>query len=62
MLLALNSHYDLVNFTLPEYPDGSRWELLIDPNIADAEPSYRGATGDVYGITGRSLLLFVRSE
>ena len=22
MLLVLNSHHDLVNFTLPEYPDG----------------------------------------
>jgi glycogen operon protein len=60
MLMVLNSHYDLVGFTLPQYPDGSRWELLIDTNIADGKPEYSGESGEVYGVTGRSLVLFLR--
>ena len=61
MLLVLNSHHDLVNFTLPAYPDGSAWSLLIDTNLTD-EPQYRGQSNDVYGVTGRSLILLVRTE
>ena len=60
MLMVLNSHYDLVEFTLPAYPDGNGWELLIDTNIANAKPDYSGKSGDVYGVTGRSLVLFLR--
>ena len=60
MLLVLNSHYDLVEFTLPQYPDGNAWELLIDTNLANAKPDYCGKSGDVYGVTGRSLVLFLR--
>jgi glycogen operon protein len=62
MLLVLNSHYDLVNFTLPAYPDGTAWSLLIDTNLTDKEPQYRGQSNDVYGVTGRSLILLVRTE
>jgi isoamylase len=62
MLLVLNSHYDLVNFTLPAYPDGSAWSLLIDTNLIDTDPQYRGQSGDIYGVTGRSLILLVRTE
>jgi len=62
MLLVLNSHYDLVEFTLPPYPDGSQWKLLLDTNITDAEPAYVGKSGEVYGITGRSLVLYVRID
>jgi glycogen operon protein len=60
MLIVLNSHYDLVEFTLPRYPDGTRWELLIDTNITNAKPEYSGSSGDVYGVTGRSLVQFLR--
>jgi isoamylase len=62
MLMVLNSHHDLVEFTLPAYPDGTGWELLIDTNIANAKPQYRGKSGDVYGVTGRSLVLFLRVD
>ena len=62
MLLVLNSHYDLVEFTLPSYPDGSGWQLLIDTNIADDKLEYRGKSGDVYGVTGRSLVLLLRVD
>jgi isoamylase len=62
MLMVMNAHDDLVEFKLPEYPAGQRWSLVIDTNIENEEPKYHGETGDVYGMTGRSLALFVRSE
>ena len=62
MLLILNSHHDLVEFTLPPYPDGSNWRLLVDTNLGDEPPTYREESGAIYGVTARSLLLFVRTE
>jgi isoamylase len=62
MLMVLNSHYDLVEFTLPQYPDGDRWELLIDTNIGAGKPGYSGKSGEVYGVTGRSLVLLLRAN
>ena len=62
MLLVLNSHHDLVQFTLPDTAGGKEWRLLIDTNLGDAEASYRGNAGDVYGITGRSLALYIRGD
>jgi glycogen operon protein len=62
MLMVLNSHHDLVNFTLPQCPGGNGWSVLVDTNLRDGEPSYRGKAGDVYGVTGRSLILLVRIE
>jgi isoamylase len=61
MLIVLNSHHDLVNFTLPEYPDGETWDLLLDTDVPDRNTPYKGKTGAVFGITGRSLFLFIRS-
>jgi glycogen operon protein len=62
MLLILNSHHDVVPFTLPGAGDegaSTRWSLLLDTQfatIADAaENEYAG--GDVYAVAGRSLLL-----
>ena len=62
MLLVMNSHHDLVEFTLPECPGGRFWSLEIDTNIADEPARFRGETGDVYGMTGRSLALFVHTD
>ena len=59
MLLVFNAHFDLVEFTLPDGADGSDWELLIDTNLEDAKPTFRGGGGEVYQMTGRSLGLFV---
>jgi glycogen operon protein len=60
MLLVLNSHHGFVNFTLPDYADGSAWSLLIDTNIGEPAPAYEGKSGDVYGVTARSLILLIR--
>jgi glycogen operon protein len=59
MLLVMNSHHDVVKFTLPECLGGEEWALLIDTNIPEAadEPGFR--TGDIYDVTARSLLLYV---
>ncbi|HTV80059.1 MAG TPA: glycogen debranching protein GlgX, partial [Steroidobacteraceae bacterium] len=62
MLIVMNSHHDLVNFTLPEYPDGATWELILDTDVPDRAEPYKGKTGDVFGITGRSLFLFIRAN
>jgi isoamylase len=63
LLLVLNAHHDLVEFTLLETAGGCEWSLLIDTNLVeDAEPE-SFASGDQYGATGRSVLLFaLRSE
>jgi len=62
MLMVMNAHHELVEFTLPECPGGRVWSLVIDTNVAADEPKFRGETGDVYGIASRSLALFVRME
>jgi isoamylase len=62
MLLVLNSHHDLVEFTLPTYPGGNTWKAVLDTNIPDNEPGASIASTDRYAVTGRSLLLFALSE
>ena len=61
MLMVLNSHHDVVEFTLPECAGGPEWKRLIDTNLADDALEFVGNTGDVYSVTARSLLLFVKS-
>ena len=59
MLLILNGWQDGVSFTLPQAPDGKGWSLLIDtnqPTLSD-EPAFQ--SGNVYEVTGRSVLLFL---
>jgi isoamylase len=58
LLLALNAHHDVVNFTLPEIPEGDKWTCLLDTNmpVRDELPAY--SAGETYQVTGRSLLLF----
>jgi len=59
MLLILNSWEDMVNFTLPEAPEGDGWTLLVDTNITDDKLEETFDVGQVYEVTGRSLLLFL---
>ena len=59
MLLIMNSHYEKVEFTLPECPGGESWKLLIDTDATNDEATFQGKTGEAYGMTGRSLALFV---
>ena len=57
MLLVLNAHHDLVEFTLPASPAGDTWTLVLDTNIPEGHAAYRGQSNDSYGVTGRSLIL-----
>jgi len=58
LLIVINDHSDMVNFTLPEAVGGSSWSLLIDTNVEDNSEAGIFKTGDQYGVTARSLLLF----
>jgi isoamylase len=58
LLIVINDHHDLVEFTLPECPGGDTWSLLIDTNITDNSEKGIFKIGDSYGVTARSLLLF----
>ena len=48
----------IVGFTLPETAGGGHWQLLIDTNLPEDVEMSAFATGEIYGVTGRSLLLF----
>jgi glycogen operon protein len=58
LLMVLNAYYDLVEFTLPQTAGGSNWSLLIDTNLGEEAELGIFASGGVYTLTGRSLLLF----
>ena len=55
LLLIYNAHHDVVNFTLPSVPEGRHWQGLIDTNRPDSQLAGFNF-GDVYAVTGRSLL------
>ncbi|WP_395063312.1 glycogen debranching protein GlgX [Paraburkholderia silvatlantica] len=58
MLIVLNAYHDVVEFTLPSVPGNDQWSCLIDTNmpVRDELPEFEA--GDIYQVTGRSLLLF----
>jgi isoamylase len=58
MLLVLNAHHDLVEFTLPACAGGRAWTLELNTNLMQPVAGHEAASGDVYGITQRSLVLF----
>jgi glycogen operon protein len=57
--MVLNSHHDVVPFTLPEAVGGSRWVRLIDTNQGESDGLEDIEFGHTYEVTGRSLLLFI---
>jgi len=54
----VNAYHDVVDFTLPEIPGHDQWSCLIDTNAPIRETLDDFGSGDVYQVTGRSLLLF----
>jgi isoamylase len=58
MLMVMNGHYDLVEFTLPEVAGGNHWALEFDTNLPSVREALIFASGDVYRVASRSLLLF----
>jgi isoamylase len=57
VLMVMNSWEGPVGFTLPASEASETWSLLIDTNLPEAAEEIFKA-GDVYEVTGRSLLLF----
>ncbi|MDB5478330.1 MAG: Isoamylase [Alphaproteobacteria bacterium] len=59
LLLVFNGWHEAVHFTLPEYPTGSQWQILIDTNQETELPEESFKAGHVYETAGRSVLLFI---
>ena len=57
LLIVYNAHYDVVNFTLPDVPQGRGWQALIDTNQPEAQLGSFSFSHQ-YAVTGRSLLAF----
>jgi glycogen operon protein len=58
LLLVINDHTDLVEFTLPQCPGGDTWKLLVDTNIFDNSEKGTHHSGKQYGVTSHSFLVF----
>ena len=58
LLLVVNSHHDVVLFTLPEIAGANRWYCLLDTNDPDRGEPPDFSSHDRYQVTGRSLVLF----
>ena len=58
LLIVINDHHDLVEFTLPECNGSDSWRLLIDTNVTDNSETGFFKVGDSYEVTSRSLLVF----
>lgn len=57
MLIVINSYYDRVTFTLPEFVGGDQWMMFIDTSDPERSTTSTLKAGDKYEVTGRSLLL-----
>ncbi|WP_296246258.1 glycogen debranching protein GlgX [Pseudomonas sp. UBA4194] len=58
LLLIVNAHHDVVNFVLPEVPEGEYWSCMIDTNRPDLRDQERLDFGSDFMVTGRSMLMF----
>jgi isoamylase len=58
LLLIVNAHHDVVNFILPEVPEGNHWNCLVDTNRPTLQGEEPIAFDSEFMVTGRSLLLF----
>jgi len=57
LLLVYNAHFDVVNFTLPNVPEGKDWLALIDTNQPEGQLAFF-PFGHTYAVTGHSLAAF----
>jgi glycogen operon protein len=58
LLVIVNAHHDVVNYLLPEVPEGDYWNCVIDTNRPALRGHERIDFGSEFMVTGRSLLLF----
>ena len=59
LLLVFNGHDEHVGFKLPDIEGSDRWTCMIDTNVPVRDELGELKAGDIYEVTGRSLLLFV---
>ncbi|MCY0388040.1 glycogen debranching protein GlgX [Robbsia sp. Bb-Pol-6] len=58
LLMVFNAHHDVVDFVLPDVTGSEQWTCMIDTNVPVRDDLPQFGSGDVYQVTGRSLLLF----
>lgn len=58
LLIIVNAHHDVVNFVLPEVPQGINWTCLMDTNRPTLRDHETLEFGSEFMVTGRSFLLF----
>jgi len=58
LFIVVNAHHDVVNFKLPEVPQGKHWNCLVDTNRPDLRENEPIDFGSEFMVTGRSFLLF----
>lgn len=58
LLILINGNHEGVDFTLPECPGATRWDLLIDTNMPEERDTTSFEIGSTYTVPARSLLLF----
>jgi CheY-like chemotaxis protein len=59
LLIVMNAHHDVVEFTLPATPHGRGWIGVVDTNDPERHHNPIFDIDYVYEVTGRSLLVFV---
>jgi isoamylase len=59
LLIVLNAHHDFVEFTLPVANGGGLWKRVLDTNVTEQIAGFEAAAADQYGMTARSLVMFV---
>jgi glycogen operon protein len=59
LLLVMNAHHGVVEFTLPEAVGGTQWVCLLDTNHVEADELAEFGFGRRYEVTAHSLLLFI---
>jgi isoamylase len=59
LLSLMNSHTEVVPFTLPDAVGGSRWVRLIDTSEPEGEPLALRDFHQTYEVAARSMVLFV---
>jgi glycogen operon protein len=59
LLLVTNAYHDVVEFALPEVPEGKRWFRVVDTNVPGGTDMPGFEFGHSYQVTGRSMLVFV---
>ncbi len=63
LLLLINAHHQEIAFTLPEFDEHNRWDVLLDTfdNTGTPEAS-RYKVGQAYPVQGRSLVLLKQGK